>query len=261
MSVGKGMTTVFHHIPKTAGTTLLDIVPRIYGADDCYVIDGIETDLDVAKFRDMSASEKAAYPVIIGHQAIMLYDDIPSEKRVVTFFRDPYKQFVSNYYYLRKATHNRKHHHRVKDLSLADFLDYSIDNHLDNPQAKVLFVAHYEDITDADAIMRGAQEGLEKVDYPCITEEFDLSLMLLRRELGWRKWPCYIRKNESDKSGYVFSQELFDKHKAHNAADYMLYEQALQRFSALVSEEDREAVAALSRRNTVHKYLKKLRMA
>ena len=196
------------HIPKTAGTTLLDIVPKIYGTNRCYVIDGIETDYDVAQFRKMSDLEKNRYPVIIGHQAIMLYRDIPEKKRVVTFFRDPYKQFVSNYYYLRKARHNLKHHHRVKNLSLADFLDYCIDNNLDNPQAKVLFSAHYEDVTDIEEIRRGGLQGLEKIDYPCLTEYFDLSLMLLRRELGWKSWPHYLRKSESDKSGYFFNQDL-----------------------------------------------------
>ncbi|WP_290525585.1 sulfotransferase family 2 domain-containing protein [Alcanivorax sp.] len=261
MSFDNEYVTVFHHIPKTAGTTLLDIVPRLYGTGNCYVIDGIETDCDVAKFREMSVLEKARYPVVIGHQAIMLYQDIPVKKRVVTFFRDPYKQFVSNYYYLREAKNNRKHHHRVKNLNLVEFLDYCIDNELNNPQAKVLFTAHYEDVTDIGEIRKGALQGLEKIDYPCITECFDLSLMLLRRELSWGCWSYYVRKNQSNKAGYFFSQELFEKHKSHNEVDYLIYDKAVERFWALVTEEDRASLKTFNRRNVAYKYMKKLRIA
>lgn len=253
-------TILFHHIPKTAGTTLLDIVGSRYPSERTYVIDGIETDRDIDRYRAMSDAEKSAYPVIIGHQAMMLYDSIPGEKKVIAFFRDPYEQFLSSYFYLRSATHNRKHHHRVKALTLSGFLQYSIENALTNPQAKTLFAAHYEDETDEQVVANKSAAAFDRVTLPCITEEFDLSLMLLKRTLGWSRWPFYSRKNASRKEHYAFDQALFDTHRQHNQADYAIYDRARHTFNKLTGETDRAAAARFSRRNTAYRYLRKLRL-
>lgn len=253
-------TILFHHIPKTAGTTLLDIVGSLYPRERTYVIDGIETDRDIDRYRGMNDEEKSAYPVIIGHQAMMLYDSIPGEKKVIAFFRDPYEQFLSSYYYLRRATHNRKHHQRVKSLALPEFLRYSIDNHLTNPQAKTLFAAHYEDETDEQVVASKSAAAFDRLTLPCITEEFDLSLMLLKRTLGWHRWPLYSRKNASKKEHYAFDQALFDWHREHNQADYAVYDRARRAFDELTGDPDRAAAARFSRRNTAYGYLRKLRL-
>ncbi len=253
-------TILFHHIPKTAGTTLLDIARAVYAKESTYVIDGIETDRDIARYRAMSDEQKSGYPVIIGHQALMLYDCIPGDKRVVAFFRDPYEQFVSSYYYLRNATHNRKHHRHVRSLTLPEYLDYSVENELTNPQAKTLFLAHYEDETDERVIMEKSSAAFDRVDLPCITEEFDLSLVILKRALGWSSQPYYVRKNESAREKLDFDRDLFDKHNAHNLADYAIYDKARRSFKRLVEEQDRDAATSFSMKNKVYKYLRKLRL-
>lgn len=239
---------------------MLDIAGSIYPKDSTYVINGIETDRDIDRYLAMSEEEKSAFPIIIGHQAMMLYDAIPGGKKVIAFFRDPYEQFVSSYYYLRKATHNRKHHHNVKSLTLPQFLDYSIAKELTNPQAKTLFVAHYEDETDAEVILEQSARAFDRIDLPCITEEFDLSLMVLKRVLEWDRWPLYVKKNESVKDNYAFDQALFEQHKAHNLADYAIYDRARRSFSSLAEETDRQALAGFSRKNTIYRYLRKFRL-
>ena len=260
MDTSSQTTIIFHHIPKTAGTTLLNIVPKLYEKDGLYVIDGIETDRDVEIFKSMTLAQKSKYPVIIGHQAIMLYDHIVGEKKVVSFFREPFSQFVSDYYYLRKATHNLKHHKYVKKMSLTQFLDYTIENNINNPQSKVLFVPHYEDVSDENEIFEGARKGFSKVDFPCITEDFDLSLMLLRRELGWRSWPFYTFKNRSDKKGYSFDEDVFIKHREFNKSDYEIYAKAKEVFSGKVSEQDRKQSEKFKIMNSCYRTLKRFKV-
>lgn len=229
---------IFHHIPKTAGSTFLGIMSKQYRRSKIYQIDGIKTDKDISQFKTMSSEERDSFDVIMGHQAILLYDYIPGDKLILTFFREPYEQFKSSYFYLKQATHN-KHHNIVSKLSIEDYLDYTVDQNLTNQQSKVLFTAHYEDVTDVDLIKSEAIKVLNsKIDIPCITSHFDLSLMLLKRKLEWSSMPYYISKNKSIKDVEVLDQALREAHFSHNVCDYEIYHLATEKFNTLCSNID-----------------------
>lgn len=244
-------TVIFHHNPKTAGSTFLHILKRQYKDRKVYQIDGIKTDEDIAMFKSLGQKDRDSFDLIMGHQALLLDSKIMGDKLVISFFREPYEQFQSSYFYLKKASHNR-HQKEVSKLTLSEYLDYTIDNNLTNPQSKLLFTAHYEDVSDIDEIETKSKEAFKLIDIPCLTEQFDLSLLLLKRKLGWYKKPYYISKNKSSRDLQKKDESLKQKHRKYNTADYEIYNLANNEFNALIETQDEAGLKTFKKANAIY---------
>jgi hypothetical protein len=72
-----------------------------------------------------------------------------------------------------------------------------------------------------------------------LTEQFDETLILLRRSLGWRRVPFYIRQNATKNRLLKddLSTEVLNAIKRYNELDMELYEYARERFNESIDHQ------------------------
>ena len=124
----------------------------------------------------------------------MLSIEYIAQPTFLTYLRDPVDRFLSDYYYVQRATWNRNHE-IVKDLGLEEFTDFAIENCLENTQVRHLSNSIYDQPGElspkmsehGDDLLAKAKANLDRFKYIFTTKQFDLSLVLLQKDLGWGK--------------------------------------------------------------------------
>jgi hypothetical protein len=154
--------------------------------------------------------------------------------------RDPIERVISHYYYVRRdPTHYL--HGAAQELSLADYIRFCNLAEPNNDQTRLLCGEYQGAIptTCIDAMLPLAKKNLrEHCAVVGLTEDFDRSLLLIKRRLGWR-YPFYERQNVT--SGRPRRADLpvdtLRVLQAYNRLDVELYEYARALFQEQVSRE------------------------
>jgi hypothetical protein len=225
---------VYCHIPKAGGTTLSTILTSEYTR-----VQPIYSDDDRRRFAQLSASEQAELELLYGHFSFGLHARVvvprsEGEARpftYITVMRDPVERVASHYYHvIRDPTHYLHAAVTGRQLSLAEFLrceEAWLETHDGqvNPLCGEVTCVVPEDLVRArDNIRRHfAVVG--------IVEQFDASLLLMRRRLGWRRVPLYTRQNVGTQptTRGALGPELVAVIEAQNPLDMALYRFALAR--------------------------------
>jgi hypothetical protein len=192
-------TVIFLHIPRTAGTTLYRIIERHYKKAHIYTVwmDGTPDE-----FKNLSQSRRAAIRVLRGHTGWGLHEFLPGPASYFTLLRDPIERVISYYYFIRRAPRHYCHDLVTSnDMSLRDFLESQADPMADNAQTRLLSGLEtgqelgFGECTEE--LLEIAKRNLrENVAVVGLTEEFDRTLLLLKRAFGWQKL-FYARQNVS----------------------------------------------------------------
>jgi hypothetical protein len=190
---------IFIHIPKTAGSTLHRIIHRHYRAGELYHTDrqpqGWHT------FSQWSEAERAKIKLLMGHIEMGAAAFLPHSAHYFTMLRNPLRRAVSYYDHVYRIDEHYCHDllHQ-EQMSLADFARAGIDVMMDNGQTRMLASALYDipygQLT-AD-VLAEAKKNLDTCLLVGLTEQFDQSLLLMRRLFGWHKL-FYARRNVSQK--------------------------------------------------------------
>ncbi len=218
----------FIHIPKTAGTTMAQIIESQYPKGT------------VLSFRDARVDDeervrmvKAMGPeirIVAGHLHYGYAKLFPRDCRPFTMLRDPVERIISLYFYIgrepRHPTHEAFKRGEVTIEKLARR----------QGRAQACFIAGVtpKDPGPEDELIARAKENLEKIVVSVgLTERFDESLLLYNRALGWNV-QGYVRANVTknrpsqdrlaasdlaiirensgvDQAVYAFAKELFEK--------------------------------------------------
>jgi hypothetical protein len=253
---------IFLHIPKAAGATLNVILRRHFTEDETYRIDGRNVAASIERFKNLPQAERERIRLLAGHQGYGLHAYLGTPSTYVTLLRDPVDRAVSHYYYARSAPGHYLHDEIVsKGIGLEDYP--KLAEEVRNGQTRML--AGSDGVT-SDACGRRELELAkgrlaESFSGVGICEEFDRSLMLLKRRLGLRRihydrinvTPGRPRRAEVPRSAV-------DAIERSNESDMELYEFALARFKeacAGASGLDRE-VRSLRRRNRFRRAARKV---
>ena len=89
MNAYKNHRIIYVHIPKTAGTTLNTIIERHYPPEKRFSL-GPRAQEDVARFKALSAAERARIWMLNGHLAYGLHDYLPGPTAYFTILRVSY---------------------------------------------------------------------------------------------------------------------------------------------------------------------------
>jgi len=241
VSKDKPRSVIFLHLPKTAGTTLNNIINRQYRDDEIYASGAIVQD-SVAQLKAMEIGEREKIRIFIGHMGFGLHDLLAPPTTYFTILREPIDRVISFYYYVQRNGAHYLHDYVLNDdVSLDEFLTSKATLMTDNFQVR-LISGVWNDIPYGECTRETLEQAKKNLQDSFavvgLTEEFDQTLLLLKRALGWDNI-YYMRhnvtKNRPQKD--VLSPETMALLRSHNELDLELYAFAKTLFAEQVERQ------------------------
>lgn len=226
---------VFIHIPKAAGSTLESAFRLRYGRSHVLAVNTLERPIDET---DLLAEIRwARVKVVFGHVHYGIDEYIPKECHYATMLRDPIARILSIYKYIARTPFHPLHERFARSkIGLDEYVSSDIDKHqVENAQTRQIGNVTDRDSSVDEAALGEARRNLASMRFVGLTERFDESFVLLRRELGWRL-PMYITRNAATGGRDVPVPEgVIETIRERNALDISLYRAAQKRFEADVA--------------------------
>lgn len=235
--IGEKKSLIFLHIPKSAGSTLHNILERNYDPERTYTIDGLRTNQSIQEFKELSTRRRSSIDLLKGHMVFGLHKYIPSPCTYITFLRDPVERVISYYFYVRRFPEHYLHKKVVEsNMSLQDFVESRMTTELFDFQVKM--IAGVESALhswDYDkALLKLAQDNIDKYFLTVgFAEYFDQSLLLIKKKLGGSFWPYYKKLNVTKGRAKIdtIDENVIQLIRVNNSLDCALYDWALVRFN------------------------------
>lgn len=249
---------IFLHIPKTGGTTLRDIFSRQYKKDESILTNRlIESENIIKALKD---EEKNRILMIQGHMKFGLHRYFNSQFKYVTMMREPVKRVLSQYTYLLSLKNNPFDQSTDSgEMTIREYYDSGASPQLTNGQTQLIsgvLIDNDSSEISSNRILEKAKQNLEKHFLVVgLTEKFNETLLLLKRELGW-KTPYYSRANVTKKKqgrGDIRKDDIeFVKEKNH--LDIQLYDFATGLFNEKLNDINQGFQDQLKRFNRNNKF-------
>ncbi|WP_010269663.1 sulfotransferase family protein [Paenibacillus senegalensis] len=172
---------VYIHIPKTAGTTLREIIKQQYpeGVASLEVMDPAAFPAQLPPFVDQITSPGSKIKWVNGHLSMEVKDYLPKSTKYVTMLRKPTEQVISHYHYIRRQP-GHPLHKLVHPMTLSEFIEHPITHwNICNPQTRQLSRMRKTDL-------REARSNLNR--YFAVTgivERFKESVFLMKKSFSW----------------------------------------------------------------------------
>src|SRR5437588_2686193 len=222
---------IFLHIPKTGGSTLSKILEHHYPRAQTVRLDGTKS----ARFKTLPVEQRERYRLIQGHLHFGLHRFIPRASTYITFLRRPVERVLSFYHYARSTPD-----HYLYPLLASERLDLKtvfareLTLELCNEQTRLLAGEEWEDPQRVvtRAALEQAQTNLQThFRVVGLLEEFDASLLLLRRAFDWHL-PFYVKENVTKQKPDNTSLDTETQRLVEdaNSLDLELYEYARNLF-------------------------------
>lgn len=187
---------LFVHIPKTAGSTLEQILLRQYRAADIYPFIELH---DYARVRTLPPEQKARYKLFQGHMPYGLHKNLPQPARYVTLLRNPIQVALSSYFYFEQGYRRDVLHQNVTTMvpTVADMEQSKMRSMFDNLQTRYLSGLVRTKFGEcSQEMLELAKTHLVRDFVLGLVERFDEAVVSLANIFGWRA-PYYIRTNVS----------------------------------------------------------------
>jgi hypothetical protein len=247
---------LFVHIPKTAGTTLIHLLERNYGA--AYQHGGLQKGED--RLPDESEypeiAQKLANKAGFGaHMPYGLHSALNRPYIYMSFLREPLARTVSHYNFLIR---NRP------DLASQSIIQFFREGNPSRREMQTRFLAGRDAMTKSEigeAELEAAKATLrDHIELLGIVERFDESILYIQQKLGWPV-PYYLKANQSqrvlgektvsfknlsteeqayirqinhyDSQLYIYACELFAERIATMGADFPKRVSRFQQFNRL----------------------------
>jgi hypothetical protein len=252
----------FHHVPKTAGTSLVDVLRANYGAGLLELYDGpqIRDALSVqgeARRRALGISRETR--CIASHSCEIVVPLLPANYQAMSVLRNPIERVISLYYYARSISESDPNHGGAagrilieRGWSLDDLYDalggatageksselhatfWDFFNgqarHLLRPYKPVARIPYQRGLPEKVRDFMTAFRGLLADRYGVgIQEEFETSVRVFAARYGWRQltFPRKRRTEQRPKAREV-AQATREKILEYNRLDMRLWREARQ---------------------------------
>lgn len=238
----------FLHIPKTAGTTVREMLREAIRPRNPLVID------DVSRIAYRTDAELASHDFVAGHFGVALFGRLPREAKRFTVLRHPLARVQSQYRYLRRLASLdvdfNGYANCLRGRSLHEILQDRSDPFLNSlfrdtqTWALVTDYQHqYRDhCGDPSAALDLAKRNLMAFDAFGLVERMHDTIIDLNRRFGWSLDPklwAQVRENGSP-GGFDEGTEddvtLADLVRTNNPLDWALHEWATMVFEQRTAE-------------------------
>jgi hypothetical protein len=234
---------IFVHIPKTAGSTLRSIIRKQYGEDHLLYLRALNsTDLNQQQPEVEEAQKERDIRGISGHVMFGVHQFVDSAFQYVTILREPISRVISDYYYvLQTPTHDLHETVIANDYSLREYVTSGTTIYADNVQTRIVAgvggdIPVGECTRDhLEQAKRNLQDHFSVVG---LTEYFNESITLMKRQLGWG-YPMYKTRNKTSNRPSRREVSTETKHviREHNTLDVELHQFVRERFVAQLQEQ------------------------
>lgn len=228
------------HIPKTAGTTLSNIIKREYKESDIGMAYPRKTDM--SKFDALFAEKQ--FKIVLGHYKFGFHQLAKDNFVYISFLRNPVKRTISHYKHFIKQAHRSQWHEKYSTLEA-----FATSPWGSNFQTKYLAGLDEEAfLAQKDKALEMAKQNLEQhIECLGITEKFDESLVLMKPILEWKNIN-YVRQNvgqgmiskyfksEKKEKTPTISQNAIALIEENNQLDIALYDFAVALFEERASK-------------------------
>ncbi len=221
--------TIFLHIPKTAGTSVRQIVRKEYPGRQCLFIYS-HTPEFFASIRPHLPAARAIY----GHVSYGIHEVLGIRGRYVAFLRDPVRRVVSFYGHQARKRDSEFYGQIKKGLTLREMLRSGVCHQVNNHMVRIISGHEGVEPTDDTAVFRRAVDNIERsFEMVGLVERLPESLALLGKQMGFKKPYRIPRRNVNQRRRSISLDEgtLADI-RAHNRLDLMLYEHVRRRFES-----------------------------
>jgi hypothetical protein len=229
---------IYLHIPKAAGLTLSVVMQRHYKRSEIIEFNTLKRGID--SFGEVPREERARAKLVLGHLHYGVDRWLPSNTGYIAVLRDPVSRVVSLYRYILREPRHPLHRTLVASrVSLEKFVETGVDKtQVENGQTRQLAPVLDRDPTGEDAEI--ALRNLQSFVVVGLTEQFDESLILMKRQLGWRT-PYYLSRNVASEDPAVsktISSEAIELIREKNELDLELYAEAKRLFERLIDRQE-----------------------
>ena len=175
---------IFLHIPKTAGTSLRQIIEQEYQPENCLflyypvydevIIEAIQLQLPKVK-------------VLYGHLTFGVHELFNITGKYVAFLRHPIDRVISFYKYSACDPDSPYYANIQNGLSLVDMLQQEITIQTNNHMTRILANYWQEDrLDDIQFVDRALENILNSFYYVGLLEKFNESIEQLGNKLNWK---------------------------------------------------------------------------
>jgi hypothetical protein len=241
---------LFLHIPKTAGSTLSQVLYRTLHADELgksegdayheglyYITEGFHKhDAPSIPRNIVRALGRGDIRGVLGHFSFGVHRHTRPGARYLTIVREPVGRVVSLWRHLQPG------------VSLTEFASEGLSLlEVDNDQARRIAGVDPPFGHCDESLLEIAKRNIEEwFLWTGLTERFDLSLLALSRLMGWDEAPEYLPKLINRSRGSRPSRSEIERVRELNWVDQRLYEFVEQRLLGQAQKLMRDADADLA---------------
>ncbi|NNE14513.1 MAG: sulfotransferase family 2 domain-containing protein [Saprospiraceae bacterium] len=238
---------IFHHIPKTGGTTLIGILDQYFDIEEIMPNRYFDKPARDVTSEDVEAKAEAikTYNLIRGHFPIPCFDNIGDDYYRICLLRNPVSRLFSLYNDWRSKTEQSlstahpldvKASRLAKANNISDFLkhsDYPIPALFDNGQTRLLSDSlSKKSIGEAELIK--AKETVDKMQLVGITEMLDSFLYTLCQKFKWvfpKQYQSLNTRKYDRQAMTTIDKDIFHEFLKF---DLELYEYVISKFNKTV---------------------------
>ncbi len=222
------------HIPKTAGTTLREIIDRQYKKREIYTIyPGL-----ASQYEELNNYQgKEDLKLVMGHFYFGIHEYFAGPSAYCTFLRDPVEQAISHIRHLLNSTvplHQEitANYKTLEELTSFKWFCNLLTSYISGKRHDDL------DRNQSDCLELAKHNLNEYFSHVCITERFNESILLMKNYFGWKNI-YYQKLNTSKEFSKIepdFSEKIIDRIRNNNQLDLELYQFATQLFDRQIQE-------------------------
>ena len=257
------------HVPKTAGTTMRIVLLWLYWWNQILWAKGNPYLRE--KARNMRAGDLSRIRLVAGHTRFGMHETLPFDNfQYFTVLRDPVERVLSQCYYMsQKPTHRLYQVIQQENLSTRALLEEGYIS-IHNVQTYWVSGADRSYFLSGDyypSIVQLAKQNIDRYfAFVGLNGWFDESLIMLRRRMGWKRYPIYAQKNVTGarRKQDQETEATLDAVRRFNQMDIELYDYVARQFhqqlEAVRDEEFDREVAHLRHLNQRYGRLKPYRL-
>ena len=201
---------LFLHVPKAAGSSLLETIKQNYSSREIFEVDGSNISKSREIIENYSSLKKSKIGLVYGHMPYGWHEMFPRRKyEYITMLRDPVDRIVSHYYFvLRTPNHYLYEQVVTHKMCLSDYVNDGISPELDNGQLRQLYgLEFFQKPFDFGSVPFGSctNEMLNHVkkrlveEFTCVSlmENMNESVASLSQKYRWKNKDI-VHKNKTN---------------------------------------------------------------